>query len=187
MSQSGFNVAGETGPNPYRPPADTRDLASLGTGPDGLANLAQTARMKQITTARNILLVIGILTIIANIVTTFVGLRQLEAALANVPPGAQLEQARVTAYTIFYMFQGVAIGLGVLFIVMGTLVKRWPVPITVSALVIYVLAIVGFGLLDPKTLPMGLIMRVFVIICLVRSIRAALAWQREGGGQAATV
>jgi hypothetical protein len=77
---------------------------------------------------------------------------------------------------------GVSLALGVVFIVLGILVRKYPVPITITALVLYVGAGAIFGLIDPKSLAAGVVVKVIIILALVKSIQSALAYEREQAG-----
>ena len=52
-----------------------------------------------------------------------------------------------------YLIYGVPVLLGFLFVVFGSIIKQYPVAITVTSLVLYVLATVVFGLLTPIRCP----------------------------------
>ena len=61
--------------------------------------------------------------------------------------------------------------------VFGLIIKQFPVPITITSLVLYILAIVVFGLLDPATLIQGIVLKIILIFGLFRAIKAARAFQ----------
>ena len=73
----------------------------------------------------------------------------------------------------------VLIALGVIFIVMGLLVKQYPVPLTIAGLALYVGSALVFAALDPMTLLQGIIIKIFIVIGLVKAVQAALAYERE--------
>ena len=83
------------------------------------------------------------------------------------------------ALLISYAVTGVVVFLGVLFVIFGLVVKRFPVPITVTALVLYVAAVGAFALADPTTLGQGIIFKVIVVVSLAKAIQAEVAYQRE--------
>jgi hypothetical protein len=153
-----------------------------------LGSLAQAARGKKLGEARGILLFIGILTIIANGVLLALARDQIKKEIdkevlkaggpANVDP-AQVKQAEDQAFALVALVNGVAIGLGVLFVVFGIIVKRFPVPITIISLVLYIGAGLGFAALNPASLAQGLIIKIIIVVALIRSIQAALAYERE--------
>jgi hypothetical protein len=89
---------------------------------------------------------------------------------------AKLKQSTVAAAKAI---MGATIALGVLFIIFGILVKTYPVPITITSLVLYVGAAIIFGYLDPSTLARGWLIKLLIIVGLVKSIQSALAYQRE--------
>jgi hypothetical protein len=148
------------------------DLGSLGS-------LAQSARLKHLNTARWVLISIGILTILVNGVllatvrqTTMAEIRKKNMVIVDQD---QFEKGLMTARLIM----AVPIVLGVVFVILGILVKTYPVPITITALVLYVVATLGFGMLEPQTLAQGIIVKVIIVVALIKAVQAALAYQRE--------
>src|SRR5512140_296677 len=103
----------------------------------GLGSLAQSARAKELRSARNILIAVGVLTIIANIV--FIGLASvqiddaLKAALqkqgisvAQVNP-VKYNQAREAALRVCYLINGGGALLGVVFLILAAMIRSRPV------------------------------------------------------------
>ena len=64
--------------------------------------------------------------------------------------------------------------------------KAYPVPITVTAFVLYVGSAVVMALLDPEQIGRGLIMKVIIVFALVKAIQAAVAYQRESSAMPVT-
>ena len=143
-----------------------------------LGSLSQSARQKQLKSARTILLFIGILTLVVN---GFV----IATAKSSVEKQAQVLQQQGfivdidKAVQITQLVAGGAAALGIVFIVFGVIVNKFPVPITISALVLYIGAAAVFALIDPTTLLQGLIIKIVIIVGLVKSVSAALAYQKE--------
>ena len=75
------------------------------------------------------------------------------------------------------MIYGLPVVLGLLFVIFGLIVKQFPVPITITSLVLYILATAAFGLLEPATLLQGFIIKIIIIFALIRSIKAARAYR----------
>jgi hypothetical protein len=150
--------------------------------------LAQKARGKQLNQARWILIVVGGLTIVLNGVLMLM-LRdqirnEMKQEIAKLGPGAFVDQAQVReaedhAYRMGLLVTGAAVLLGIVFVICGIIIKMFPVPVTITSLVLYILAILGFGALDPTTLVAGLLIKIIVIVALVKAIQAALAYERE--------
>ncbi len=69
--------------------------------------------------------------------------------------------------------------LGVVFIVMGFFVTSFPVPITIAALVLYLAAFAITAVLDPTMIYRGIVIKIIIVGALVRSIKAALEYQRD--------
>jgi hypothetical protein len=161
----------------------------MATDQSSLGSLAQSARQKQLKSARGILLFVGILTVGAN--ATFFALirsqvdevfnKEITALQAK---GMVVDQAKVAplrerAVRMAQLINGGAIALGVVFIVLGVIVNRYPVPITILGLVLYVGGAAVFALIDASTLAQGLIVKLIIIVALVKSIQSALAYERE--------
>jgi hypothetical protein len=78
---------------------------------------------------------------------------------------------------------GLVLGLGAVYIVLGLIVQKAPVPITIAGLSIYLGTIAIGALLDPKSLlaggVIGIAIRIAIVLALIRAVRAAFAYQRE--------
>jgi hypothetical protein len=146
-----------------------------------LGSLAQSARLKHLNAARWTLIVIGVLTILVNGFLLFsareelVGeLRKQKIDMANVNRN-EFDNVLLLVRLIYI----IGITLGAIFIVLGLLVKVYPVPITIIALVLYIVAAVGFGVLNPQSLRQGWIIKIIIVVALAKAIQAAFAYQRE--------
>ena len=80
---------------------------------------------------------------------------------------------------IVRLILAIPLALGALFIVLGLMVKSYPVPITILSLVLYVAATLAFAALDPQTIVQGFIFKIIIVVALVKAIQAALAYQRD--------
>lgn len=154
-----------------------------------LGSLSQAARGKQLRTARGILLFIGVLTVVANGIFFAIAESQVDKALDEEVQQARrqgmmvdqvkLKEIRADAIRFVKLLQGVGIALGVVFIIFGFLVYSYPVPITITSLILYIGAGAVFGAIDPGTLLQGIIIKIIIIVALAKSIQAALAYERE--------
>lgn len=154
-----------------------------------LGSLSQAAREKQLNVARGILLLIGFLTVGANVFSYATIEKQVEdeinkqvgdlRARGMVPNPGEVEKFRRTVVPIARMIAAAMIAVGGLFIVFGAIVKKFPVPITIISLVIYVGAAAVFAFLDPATLAAGLIIKIIIVVALAKSIQSAIAYERE--------
>jgi hypothetical protein len=149
-------------------------------------SLAQAARGKHLSTARNVLIAIGVLTILFNAFFLFqvpnqvrMELNQELARQRIVVNAADRQQAEQLMLMVSYAIHGGTILLGVVFIVCGLLVKRFPVVVTILSLVLYLASVAVFGVVNPATIPMGLVFKIIVVICLIKAIQSAFAYQRE--------
>ena len=83
------------------------------------------------------------------------------------------QEATISGYLIY----GLPVLLGCVFVIFGSIIKQFPVPITITSLALYVLATVAFGLLAPETLVQGFIVKIIFIFALIRAIKAARAYR----------
>lgn len=137
---------------------DTRPRPKLGS-------LAQKARGGKLKQARLILFLIGGLSLLANIAFLVADLNQ------NVNP------------IIAVAVHGLFILVSVLFIVFGALIYLFPVPITITSLVLYILVsmldLVLKAMTNPPQMLSGMIWKIIFIVALASSIRAAVAYEKE--------
>jgi hypothetical protein len=164
--------------NPYQPSQQTNpaqpNLATAG----GLGSLSQSARLSSLNTARIILFVIGIVLLV------FIGID-----LANFQ--AQVDEARGKHLQINerlvqlgYLIDGGFLAVGAIFIVLGMTVKKHPVPITITGLVLYLATYAVMGYIVPETLYGGIIWKILALVGLVKAIKSAQAYEQERRVQA---
>ncbi len=143
-----------------------------------LGSLAQAARGNELKQAQRILIGIGGLTMAVNGFFLLNLPNEIQQAIQQNQIGpADAEQARQAMTILGGLIYGTAALLGLVFVIFGVIIKKFPVPITITSLVLYLLATVAFGLLDPTTLVAGLIIKVVIIYALFRAIQAARAYQ----------
>lgn len=160
--------------NPYSAPQTSGQLPPIQEG-SGLKSLGQEVRKSSLNSARWIMIVIGVLTIGLNVFLYF----SIQDEIKKVQrQGMILDQAVVTqALLPVYAF----IGVGVVYILMGIFIYQFPVPFTITALVLYVGGQIVSALLndDPKMLASGLIVKILIVAGLWKAIQAAQAYERE--------
>ncbi len=118
-----------------------------------LGNLGQAARGNQLNMAKVSCLWSGLLTVAVN-GFMFVNVRKgVDDEISKlVQQGLQVDQSAVASIVLEnHVIFGVGAALGALFIILGALVNQFPVACTVSGLVVYVIANLGFGIIDPAT------------------------------------
>jgi hypothetical protein len=162
---------------------------------DGLGSLAQKARSKQLTSARAILFFVGIITLAANLFF-FVNAedqvrRELDKELANqglnrstVRPDKQQELRDLEAHAvrITQIVAAIFMAVGVVFIIFGFAIRAYPVPITITALILYIAGSAVSVVLadDPaKAILAGIWLKIIIIVVLAKSIQAAIAFEAE--------
>lgn len=149
-------------------PAPARD--NPGPPPASLGSLAQSARSGQLKTAKYILIIVGLLTFISNFILIFFVDNLIASGVEGV---ANEELAGIKFMTIAFMaFFSL---VGILFVVLGCLVYRYPVFCTVTGLVVYTVAALCSGY-------HGIILKIIIIFFLFRAMQAAFAYQKEIGG-----
>jgi len=142
-------------------------------GSSGLSNLGQAARLKKIHSARNLLIVVGILQIGFSILELTVLLPNQIAEIRR-QPGMVVDEAAVNLLRMVIMG---FVGAGIAFVVMGLVVKQYPLPISISAMIVFIGIILVSAAINPATLAQGWILKIIFISCIVSAIKAASAYQ----------
>lgn len=143
---------------------------------DELGSLAQSTREADLGQTKGVLLTIGILTLLVN-GFMFSNARNEVAGVGLGP--ADFDRV-LTLVRIIY---GVGLSLGVYFVFAGFFVKKYPVPLTILSLILYVGATAGFGMLDPSSIMQGFIIKIVIIVALGKSVQTAWAYQKERDGE----
>jgi hypothetical protein len=153
-----------------------------------LQSLAQAARTNHLKQIRGTLFAIGILTIILNVIQalTLPGeIAKQNLAIGNPPGGPN---PNTIALVVGYVLIGTFIFLGLIFILFGALVRSFPVPITIAALVLFTIPALACAI--PNLLGGAIwltVMNVFCIVALAKAVRTAFAYQREQRAELAPV
>jgi hypothetical protein len=159
--------------------------------PEGLpklGSLAQSARSGQLKQAKALLIGVGVLMAVLNLGMMFTVPEQVrqvvDAQLASrggraAADPVQLKQVETGILIIAYFLQAIPAALGVLFIIFGLFVNRFPVPITITSLILFLLFIALSAILEPLTLIQGLVIKIIFIAGIIKAIQAALAYERE--------
>jgi uncharacterized membrane protein HdeD (DUF308 family) len=144
-----------------------------------LGSLAQSAREKKLKQARGLLIVLGVLVIVLTVVVLFS--LKAEADKAR-QAGADPEQvqSQVRKLTVIGI---ISIALGIVYIILGVLVRAYPIPATVIGLILYLadtaitLVVIFQAKQEPK--PFFYIVRAAIILAFIQAIQAAVAYQKE--------
>jgi hypothetical protein len=139
--------------------------------------------MKQLKSARMILIFIGVVTVAMNAFFY----TQAEDMVNNEIRNLQMQgfviegdvnQIRDQAVKRARLIHGGMVGLGVVFILLGVAVKSFPVPATVLGLVLYLGGTAVFAAINPASLLQGIIIKIFFIVCLFKAVHSAIGYQR---------
>lgn len=176
------------------------DTTVKGTGIGGslqgsLGSLTQSVHRKQLRSARQIFVIVGLLTVGVNvfgflssesIIDTELNkqVQDLQRQGMQVDPG-KFQEIRLSTIRSAQVMSAGMIAVGVLYLIFAGTVQMYPVAITISGLVIYVAAAAAFGILDPTTLARGIILKVIIVISLVKAVQSAIAYEREARETAA--
>jgi hypothetical protein len=191
-----------------RPPREPRrEFEDEEVDQPKLGSLAQKARGKQLNQAKWILIVIGVLTILFNgalfaLARSMVDaqvqkqIAQLGGAGRVIIDQTVLQREIAEAVLRTRIVTGIGILLGAVFLTLGVIVHRFPVPATIAALVLYILdtlANLAFTVMLAKEagkdgasagLPAGWIIRVLIIIALAKAVQSAIAYEKEKRAEA---
>jgi hypothetical protein len=171
--------------------SDSPDLPRLGS-------LAQSARSKHLKQARGTLIAIGILTIVANAAGIALAKSQISEALdkrvqelraqGRVVDPKERQDVEDRIVRTAYLIGGGTVFLGVLFVVFGLIIYKFPVPVTALSLILYVGVNAVFALLNPdwaKVNALAWVIRIIIVVGLVKALQAAIAYQKEQNRAAA--
>jgi hypothetical protein len=170
------------------------DAAAFAPTPSGsvarMGNLAQAARGGALKNARGTMLVIGILSVLANAFFYSSAESDVQAEidkeLHKLGPTFVVDQQKLAdlkgqAVRATHLINGGGMLLGFLFIGCGLLVSRHPVPMTITALALYLGGNAVFGFINPSSLAAGFIIKIFIVVGLFKAVQAAIAYQKELG------
>lgn len=183
MAQPTFGSNNPPEINPYQYTPDQKTAEMQETKPGSLGSLAQASRGQQLNSARTTLIVIGVLSLIVNLVLMAMIPGQLRDELQKNGQALNPEQMAI-ATNVAMAIQGMFAFLGLVFILCGVLVKRFPIACTVTALVLYILSALVTAAFDPTTLARGLIIKIVIVVALFKAVQAAFAYQKEMQGAA---
>jgi hypothetical protein len=179
-----YGARGGPAPGGLSQPEPEERADEPGARPKRLDSLAQAARQKQLNQARWLLIVIGILTLGINAFFAATARSQVDAEMKAAADGEHLffneVQIDKVVRTVVHVHLMMCI-IGTLVILFGIIVKTYPVTITIASLVMYVLAALIFAVLDPQSLLRGLSIKIIIVVALVWSVKAAIAYERERG------
>jgi hypothetical protein len=163
-------------PDDLSPHDDPSELGRLSRpGSSGPGSLAHSARVKHLNQARRIMIVLGLALLLIHGFNLINAKNEVRDEQKNGPVGID-EDVLVIVVQVVY---GTFALLGLAFIVLGLVVRRFPIAATTLALALYV-GFNGFlALLDPAALLGGIIFKIIVIVFLVKALLAAIAYQRE--------
>jgi hypothetical protein len=168
-----------------------------------LGKLAQQARSKELKQARGILIVVGVLTVLFNAIdfamvrSAFQDAVQKEINKRGGPgmvviDRAQLQREEDRVVLLGRAIDGGFIALGVVFIVLGVVVYRFPVPATVAGLVLYLagtlITVALLLALNPGALAamsIGFLIRIVFIVAFIKAVQAAIAYEKAQRREAA--
>ena len=168
------------------PQGDTSDQVD-GMPQLTLTSLSQSARMKQLKSARMILIFVGVVTVALNGFLFVQAETMVENEIRNLQiQGIVIEgdinQIRDQTVKMTRLIHGGTVGLGVVFILLGVAVRSFPVPATVLGLVLYLGGIAVFAAINPASLLQGFIlpcdMKIIFIYCLFKAVHSAIGYQR---------
>ena len=158
---------------------DGTEVESLVPQSSSLGSLTQSQREKKIRQARNLLWFIGGLTIVVNLIQMAYAESLVAGAEKQLLKEGKvlLDKAKVIEMT--RLLTGAFAFVGVLFVIFGLLVRKYPLPMTITSLVVYLGSQAIVGVMDLQNLFAGIAVKVFIIIGLIQAIKAAAAYQKE--------
>jgi ascorbate-specific PTS system EIIC-type component UlaA len=157
--------------NPYSPPESTH-----------LSPAKQALRTRELKSARIILIVVGVIQLLFGAYSLFNLRAEFDKAVAaevkTQGPGyvvdpeladAAFEEQKGTLYAA----NSVPLALGLVFIILSLFVYRHPVGVTLTGLILFILAHLGDAIVDPSSLLKGIILKVVFISILWKAYQSA--------------
>jgi hypothetical protein len=74
---------------------------------------------------------------------------------------------------MLYGLNSIPAAAGVFFLIMATIVFRYPIAVTLSSLIVYIAAHIAFGIEDPTNLRKGIFLKILVIAVLWKAFQSA--------------
>ena len=157
---------------------------------ESLDRLKRPGRGKSMVEAQVVLWVVGSLFLLGNgcmflLVPAFVRMA-VSKELEQFGPGvaAQVDPAtRAVIESRNVLFHRILIGsmamLGALLVGFGFLVKRFPVPVAILALIVYIGANVAVGVANPLGAAFWIVPKGLALVGLIRAVPAAFAYEKE--------
>ncbi len=176
-------------PAGWQQPLSMTPLPLLASGGGLGSSLAQSARMKQIKSARLILLLVGGLHLVIGGILFGLSPTIAKSAIddeikASQRQGMVVDPAKVAEAQLLQergirLVSALILGVGALFTAFGFIVKMFPVPVTVTSLVIYVGLQIAGAIASPESLVQGWWLKLIIVIGLAKAVQAAIAYQKE--------
>lgn len=167
----------ERSASPIRPGG----LSPLGRPGGLLGSLSQAARSKKLKTARNILIFLGVVTILLNGAQGMMAEGLVDRMIEKeFGPGAVVDPDE--RLSVVNMVRLVAVGftvVGATFIGLALIIQKFPVPATVSALVIYLSTQALQAIAAPESVAQGIIIKIFIVVALFAAVKAAFGYEAE--------
>lgn len=156
-----------------------------------LGSLAQAARGTHLKSARGILIAVGILTLVVNIGLGIFAKNLVDSEIKTELQGAAaqgmeidqaaLEEFRSSAIRSVWVAAGLWSLTGVVFIGLGIIVYKYPIPATVAGLVLYIGCFAVGAILDPSSIAKGIIIKIIIVAGLFKAMKAAIESEKEQG------
>jgi hypothetical protein len=157
-------------------------LSPIEPGTGHLGSLVQSSREKKLRDARNALIFASILVLLIYTLIIVVSPMWLDDRVKEeMQRGRWVDPESVeTAKRIIYIIGGAGIALGVVFAGLAALLYRKPVAVTVTGLVLFVANMAFLAALNIQFLiSLWMIGFLIVLILLIRSLRVAIAYQKD--------
>ena len=148
-----------------------------------LGSLAQSARIKELNNARNMMFLAAALLVILSVVELATLRGQANQFIrqnpGKLPPNVNVQQFEDLIVLFGRIFAVGIMALGGIYVVFGFLVKKFPVPITIIGLCIYVVFNLVLAVLNPATLGQWWVLKLIIIVGLAKGIQSAVVYQKE--------
>lgn len=156
--------------NPFTPTEEIHQPPLQGSGQPELPEDVK----KGLNGAKWAMIIVGVLTLVVNIFLMVNAAEEMKQVVQQ--EGLDGDLGMFT--TILRVFYGIAAFLGIVYIILGLLVYRFPLFAPLTGLILYIGSVALFGFLEPTSLMRGIILKIFVVVALFNAVKAGFEYRR---------
>jgi uncharacterized integral membrane protein len=176
ISGSSFNSSANPYAAPERENSPSGDyLQKAETDAHQSRSSERGATSKSLNSARWILIIVGILTILLN---TFLLINSQKEVQEVIQQQGEVDISAAGLLLFVRVIYGGFILFGCIFIALGLVVYQFPLMAPLTGLILYVLGAIVSGLFDPTSLLKGIILKIIIVVALIKAINEGAYYKK---------